>query len=111
MTSLHSCDFQKPQCSLKALYHYHVQSKLKAFCSFFPSLFFSSFTSRYLARRGPSDHQQPGVGYKWNRKVQVFQTADSGTVLEHRVTILSGQNSVTRHDPFCTHLTKLLNCD
>ena len=35
MTSLHSCDFQKPQCSLKTLCHYHVRHKLKAFCSFF----------------------------------------------------------------------------
>lgn len=57
------------------------------------------------------DHQQPGVGFRWNRKVQVFRTADSGTILEHRITILSGQKSVTQHGPFGTHLTIFLNCD
>lgn len=85
-----------------------VQVKSLLFFLFF---FFSSFTSRYLAKRGPLDHQQPGVGFRWNRKIQVFQTADSGTIVEHRVNILSGQKSVTQHSLFCTHLTKLLNCD
>lgn len=46
------------------------------------------------------DHQQTGVGFKWNSKVQVFGIADSGTILEHRVTILSGQKGVTQHSPF-----------
>lgn len=88
-----------------------MRHKLKAFCSFFSSPFFSTLTSRYLAKRGPLDHQQPGAGFKWNWKVQVFRTANSGTILKHRVTILSGQKGITQNSPFCTDLTMLLNCD
>lgn len=58
MTSLHFCDFWKPQCSLKEVYHYHVQHKLKAFCFLISP---PPLSDMFLFRRCPGCPHSPNA--------------------------------------------------